>query len=40
MDSIAGDYHVVDGEAWLGAAPLKEFIDRVSITYFKRGALL
>jgi len=37
VDSIAGDYHLVDGEAWLAAVLLNEFIDRASISALRLG---
>ncbi len=36
VDSIAGDHDLVERQAWLGAVPLNEFIDRVSISALRR----
>ncbi len=36
-NAIAGDHNLVERQAWLGAVPLNEFIDRVSISALRLG---
>src|ERR1017187_4120345 len=37
VNSITGDHNLVERQAWLGAVPLNEFIDRVSISTLRLG---
>src|SRR5271157_1932524 len=36
-NAITGDHNLVERQAWLGAVPLNEFIDRVSISALRLG---
>ena len=37
VNSVAGDYRLVERQAWLGTVPLNEFINRVSISALRLG---